>query len=186
MGCCTLLAIQQVVAVSPQDRDDLDYSASYAQPEDTKVGCGYRDLVDSEPDASLIKAQQEAELNHQDWIFTDPRRVAAEAIARFANIDAKSVTSLITKKQSASQIIYEFTAPNTTDPYMLVVSRPYLLSFYAPRSKARRLDRHRRLPLLLRFARRAQLRHPHPVTRRSALRVMALAMTNSCPRSDYL
>src|SRR5690242_6975804 len=33
LGCCSLLAIQQIVSVSPQDRDDLDYGASLDQPE---------------------------------------------------------------------------------------------------------------------------------------------------------
>jgi hypothetical protein len=31
MGCCSLFAIQEVKSVDPQDRDDLDYGASYDQ-----------------------------------------------------------------------------------------------------------------------------------------------------------
>jgi len=32
MGCCSLLAIQQVLSVDPQSREDLDYRASADQP----------------------------------------------------------------------------------------------------------------------------------------------------------
>src|SRR5262249_5575432 len=38
MGCCSLLAIQQVISVDHQDRDDLDYGAFPDQPDITKVG----------------------------------------------------------------------------------------------------------------------------------------------------
>src|SRR5262245_27953409 len=44
MGCCSLLAIQQVISVDSQDRDDLDYRASPDQPDMTKTGCGFRFL----------------------------------------------------------------------------------------------------------------------------------------------
>ena len=46
MGCCSLLAIQEVLSVDPQNRDDLDYGASSDQPE---IGgkCGDRDMIGS-------------------------------------------------------------------------------------------------------------------------------------------
>jgi hypothetical protein len=45
MGCCSLLAIQEIKSVSSQDRDDLDYGAFADQPDIDKTGCGYRDLT---------------------------------------------------------------------------------------------------------------------------------------------
>lgn len=37
MGCCSLLAIQEVKSVNPVDRDDLDYGASVDQPDVGKL-----------------------------------------------------------------------------------------------------------------------------------------------------
>lgn len=82
MGCCTLLAIQEIKSVAPQDRDDLDYGASADQPDIDKTGCGYRELTPIQPASDLIHAQQESDLGHRDWAFDDPLRVASSAIAR--------------------------------------------------------------------------------------------------------
>jgi hypothetical protein len=131
MGCCSLLAIQEIKSVSPQDRDDLDYGASADQPDIGKTGCGYRFLTPLQADADLIKSQEEADLNHRDWVFDDPQQVASDAIARVANIDAKSSTRLNQKKQTQGRIVYEWSPTGNTENYMVVVSRPYWLSFYA-------------------------------------------------------
>jgi hypothetical protein len=45
MGCCSLLAIEKVLAVDPQDRQDLDYGAWPDQPDADKLDCGYQDLM---------------------------------------------------------------------------------------------------------------------------------------------
>lgn len=75
MGCCSLLAIQEIKSVDGQDRDDLDYGASADQPDIDKTGCGYRFLTPIQPTSDLIKAQQDADLGGDDWVFDDPRRV---------------------------------------------------------------------------------------------------------------
>src|SRR5215510_3693408 len=80
MGCCSLLAIQEVKSVDPQDRDDLDYGASADQPDIDKTGCGYSDLLPIEPYEDWIKAQQNAEAGQSEWVFNDPQRVASEAL----------------------------------------------------------------------------------------------------------
>jgi hypothetical protein len=64
-------------------------------------------------------------------VFDDPQQVASDAIARFANIDAKSITRLNQKKQTQGRIVYEWNPTGNTETYMVVVSRPYWLSFYA-------------------------------------------------------
>jgi hypothetical protein len=53
MGCCTLLAIQEIKSVDPQDRDDLDYGASPDQPDADKSECGYRELTPLDPTIEL-------------------------------------------------------------------------------------------------------------------------------------
>lgn len=49
LGCCSLFVIQQVIAVDPQVRNDLDYGASPDQPDLKKVGCGYKILREIDP-----------------------------------------------------------------------------------------------------------------------------------------
>jgi len=131
MGCCSLLAIQAIKSVSPQDRDDLDYGASADQPDIGKTGCGYRSLTPLQPDGDLIKAQEGAELNHLDWVFADPQQVASDAIARFVNIEAKAIMGLNQKRKAQGRIVYEWSPTGKAETYMVVVSRPYWLSFYA-------------------------------------------------------
>jgi hypothetical protein len=57
MGCCSLLVIEQVVAVDPHDRDDLDYESFVDVPDVDKLKCGYQDLMDLRPYRDMINAQ---------------------------------------------------------------------------------------------------------------------------------
>lgn len=135
MGCCSLLAIQQVVSVDPQDRDDLDYGASADQPNIDKEGCGYKFLTDIRPYNDLIEAQRRAELGGRETAFNDPQKVASEALARLLNIDEKSITGIREARKSQGRIIYQWHPKSKRASYMVVVSRPYWLSFYAKDAK---------------------------------------------------
>jgi hypothetical protein len=135
MGCCSLLAIQEIKAISPQDRDDLDYGASSDQPDITKAGCGFRDLTPIDPTSDLIKAQHSADLGNNDWVFDEPRQVASAAIARFANIDDTSIAGLKETRKAQGRVVYEWRTSKKAKTYMVVVSRPYWLSFYARDTK---------------------------------------------------
>ena len=42
MGCCSLLAIQQVISVSLHDREDLAYRSSPDQPGIENFGGGFK------------------------------------------------------------------------------------------------------------------------------------------------
>jgi hypothetical protein len=129
MGCCTLLAIQEVKSVGAQDRQDLDYGASADQPETDKVGCGYRDLMPIQPATELLTAQRQADAGSSDWAFSDPQRVASAVLAGLANVPEKSVT-LKQSRVAQGHIVYSWKASRKAD-YMVVVSRPYWLSFYS-------------------------------------------------------
>jgi hypothetical protein len=128
LGCCTLLAIEQVIAVDPQDRDDLDYRASPGQPDDLKVGCSYKGLA---PLLAPIEAQHEAESGERVWSFTNPERVATDALARFTNVEEKSIAGLTQIPQAQGRTVYQWHPEDSKKRYMVVVSRPYWLSFYA-------------------------------------------------------
>jgi hypothetical protein len=129
MGCCSLLTIEEVKFVSPQDRDDVDYGASPDSPNPDKTGCGYRFLTPLEPYNDLIKTQHEAETGQQ-WMMNDPRRVAMDALARFAGVDAISIAGLKETRKAQGRVVYRW-KKNKEETYMVVVSRPYWLSFYA-------------------------------------------------------
>jgi hypothetical protein len=129
MGCCSLLAIQQIKSVSPQDRDDLDYAAAPDQPDIDKTGCGYRDLTPIQPDSDLIHAQQEADLGQRDWVFDNPQRVATDALAQFAKIEEFSLAGLKQTRKAQGRIVYQWRPVGKADTYMVVVSRPFWLSF---------------------------------------------------------
>jgi hypothetical protein len=135
MGCCSLLAIQRVIAVDPQDRDDLDYGASAEQPEISKAGCGFKFLTRDENFDGLIEAQKQAELSQRDWAFTDPHRVAVDGLARLINVDEKSITGLKETRKAQGRVVYQWNHDSTKASYMVVVSRPYLLAFYAKDKK---------------------------------------------------
>lgn len=135
MGCCSLLAIQQIVSVDPQDRDDLDYGASADQPDIEKTGCGYKFLTPIRPYEDLIKAQQEAEQRGSDWAFADAQRVAAVALARLLKLDEKTITDLKETRRAQGRIVYQWQPTAKKTSYMIVVSRPYWLSFYAKDSQ---------------------------------------------------
>jgi hypothetical protein len=137
MGCCTLLAIQEIKSVDPQDRDDLDYGASPDQPDTDKSGCGYRELTPLEPTVELIEAQQRAESGRENWAFEHPERVAADALGRLAAVK-EPITGVKQRRKAQGRIVYEWRSSKTRAKYMVVVTRPYWLSFYArdPKSVA--------------------------------------------------
>lgn len=130
MGCCSLLAIQQVVSVDPQDREDLDYGASVDQPDSNEAGCGYEILADGGSGDEIIQLQRKADEGLYDWSFDDPRRVAAGELARITKLDEKSLTGMKETRKAPGRIVYQWRRRARSN-YMIVVSRPYLLSFYA-------------------------------------------------------
>jgi hypothetical protein len=130
-GCCSLLAIQQINSVEAHDSTDLDYGASTDQPNIEKAGCGYTILHEIANRALSIKAQQRADLGEQDWAFTDPARVATEGLAQLLKLRNPSAIKLTQTGQTRGRIIYWWRPQGQKARYMVVVSRPYLLSFYS-------------------------------------------------------
>src|SRR5262249_19509168 len=105
-------------------------------PKITKAGCGYRDLLPLEQAYDdLIKAQQNAETGQREWAFSDPQRVASGALARLLNIDEQSITGLAEARKVQGRFVYQWRPKAKPVSYMVVVSRPYWLSFYAKDTK---------------------------------------------------
>ena len=131
MGCCSLFAIQQIVSVAPRESKELDYGAEPDQPELTKECPSYGFVTDF-PNGNLsIKAQERADLGQEEWAFTNPKRVASEGLAKLIKLSDASKIELKQTRQRQGRIIYWWRPKGKTTRYMVVVSRPYMLSFYA-------------------------------------------------------
>jgi hypothetical protein len=132
MGCCSLLAIEEIRSVDAQDRPGLDYGASPDQPDLTKLGCGTeRDLVSLDPYRDIMNAQEQAELGDRSWAFEDPQRVAAQSLAGILKMPQDSLTGLRKTRTADGRVLYEWKPDGKRARYMIVVSRPYWLSFYS-------------------------------------------------------
>jgi hypothetical protein len=131
MGCCTLLAIQEVKNPDTQNRTDLDYGESNEQPDIDKSGCGYRMLLPMEQSSTLMQAQQQAENGEREWAFSDSRRVAIDALSKLGNVSDASLVTMKKTHDSQNHQVYEWKSRRNRKSYMIVISRPYWLSFYA-------------------------------------------------------
>lgn len=131
MGCCSLFAIQQVVSVEPQDNVELDYVAAVDQPDIERAGCGYKFLNRDGTFDDVLDAQRQAEEGARAWAFGDPRRVAVEALARFAKLDEKTLERLTETRRAQGRVVFRLAQGAKEPGYMVVVNRPYVLSFYA-------------------------------------------------------
>jgi hypothetical protein len=129
MGCCSMLAIQEVKDPDTHWRADLDYGESNEKL-DFSPGCTLRMLLPEEQDAASMQAQHDAESGTRDWAFADPARVAADALSHTAHISHDASAGIKLTHDSPARKTYEWRA-GTSKSYMVVVSRPYWLSFYA-------------------------------------------------------
>lgn len=135
LGCCSLLAIQRVVSVDPQDRDDLDYGSSMDYPDVQREGCGYDSLPDYTPPderlANLLAEQRQADEGERAWAFEDPRRVASDGLVKLSKLDEGALTNLRETGRKGGRVVFRLIRGEGEKSYMVVVNRPYLLSFYA-------------------------------------------------------
>lgn len=132
MGCCSLLAIQEIVDVDKHQREDLDYASSVDSPESIKRKCSsYRDLIPVDNSSQTLEAQKQADNGNREWSFNDPRRVASNALASFLDVKEDAITGLKEIRKTQSRVVYYFISVDKLKSYMLVINRPYILSFYA-------------------------------------------------------
>jgi len=132
MGCCSLLAIQQVTQVDDADNPNLDHDpwATFPYTEGDKVGCGYTNLLPLNPMQEMQAAQKPAETTQQ-WAFDQPDRVASDALAQRAKLADIPTLSLDRKHTTPARRVYTWHPAQTHSTYTVILSRPYWLSFYA-------------------------------------------------------
>jgi len=127
-----ILAIERVVSVDPHRSKAFDYTGQLSndEPEDDHAGCGYTEMTETYSGGGLLKAQEKAERGEDGWTFTNPRRVASNGLAKLLTIDENSI-KLKLKRRAPGRFVYEWRPKKDGDYYVAVVTRPYVLSFYA-------------------------------------------------------
>ena len=131
MGCCSLLAIQEVKDPDTDWRPDLDYGESGQQLDFSPPGCDLRALLPEEQNPALFEAQHDAESGRREWAFTEPARVAADALTRATHVGPEVVAAMKLTHDSPGRKTFEWITSGSAKRYMVAVSRPYWLSFYA-------------------------------------------------------
>jgi hypothetical protein len=133
MGCCSLLAIQEVKDADTQRRGDLDYGESNEKLDLPNPACTLRMLLPDEQNTALMQAQHDADTGTREWALTDPARVAADALSRLIKKKSLMTADVKLGRDSTARKTYQWSSKNKT--YTVVVSRPYWLSYYARDSK---------------------------------------------------
>ena len=80
--------------------------------------------------ARTLQAQHDAESGSRDWAFTDPARVASDALSRVTHSHDQLAGIKLTH-DTPTRKTYQWNSAENAKSYMVVVSRPYWLSFYA-------------------------------------------------------
>jgi hypothetical protein len=133
LGCCSLFVIERVESFEAHTRTDLDYTAEAGWYE--KEGCKFRTLRDQShvsvayPDdttGQAIAQQKRADNGDAAWAFRDQQRVAVESLKPLYPGQVPVLRSV--RKTSARRV---FRWKNGKNQVVVVVTRPYWLSFYA-------------------------------------------------------
>ena len=129
--CCSLFVLQQVLSVDAIYSRTLDNNSISDEPDIDKPGCGYSFLTeDVQPWDTFIKAQSMAESAENEWRFANPKRVATDGLAQLLQINKASI-ALRKTSQTPGRFVYEWRPKGKAESYMVVVSRPAWLRFYA-------------------------------------------------------
>jgi hypothetical protein len=133
MGCCSLLAIQRVEAFEPHTGPEVDYSADAGWYE--SGGCDEGSLrylrhvsvsFGGEETQQAIAEQRMADSGERAWAFEDPLSVAVESL----KLPPEQKAPFLQKVRS-TQSRQVFRWKRGKKVTIIVVTRPYWLSFFA-------------------------------------------------------
>jgi len=127
-GLFSLFIIEQVVTVDTQSLRDIDYRAFPDQPAIDGAGCFSKHL-DGVSYTEGIEQQRQAEGGTFSWRFSDAVRVATESLA--SAVAGRPGLRLKEVRKRQGRAVYEGSLPGKRNKYMVVVSRPYWLTFFA-------------------------------------------------------
>lgn len=125
-GLFTLFAIEQVIDFDRQIRKGLDYG-KYKSLDLFEDYRDYRSLESAEP---VLDLQKSVESDGPAWRFDDPRRTAFDALARILKADPTRFTDVRVLQDEPGRKAYFVKAGNDKE-YVIIVNRPYYLSFFA-------------------------------------------------------
>ncbi len=133
LGCCSLFVIQRVESFEPHTRSDLDYTseAGWYESEGCKdASVQYKRHVslqysDGEVEQAIAE-QQKADNDEAAWAFSDPQRVALGSLKPYY---PDQVPVLRRVKKTPTRYVFRWNKGK--DRVVVVVTRPYWLSFYA-------------------------------------------------------
>jgi hypothetical protein len=131
----SLLAIQEIVEIEPQSRSDVDYNPYPDQPDIEGVGCSYRDLLTDDIDfltLSMLESQ-----NRSDYLKNSkyPSVVARNALNQVLSDLAVGNSELNETSSAQGRRLYQWKSDKTDFEYLIVVSKPYWLTFYTSDSE---------------------------------------------------
>ena len=133
LGCCSLFVIQRVESFEPHTRNDLDYTAEGGWYEEYGCKAGsvsiQRHAAISYPDETTEQAiadQRKADAGENAWMLSDPQRVALESLRALYPDQAPVLRNA---QNAAARQVYRW--KNGKNRIVVVVARPYWLSFYA-------------------------------------------------------
>jgi hypothetical protein len=127
LGCCSLFVIQQVLSVDKPSNPTLDSDNPPWAPNASTIT--YLDMLDDGP--TPLQLQRQAESGERAFAFTDPQRVAIDALLAGTKTTGPDAFNLHTFSSSPARITYEGSMRGSNLHYRVVVSRPAWLSFYA-------------------------------------------------------
>ena len=124
----------------PEWRPDLDYGESNEKL-DFPPGCNLRPLLPAEQDDAWMQAQREADSESRDWVFTDPARVASDALSHATHISNDRLAQIKLTHDTSARKTYEWTAAGDIEILYGHRQPPLLAFLLRPRFEARRLGR---------------------------------------------
>jgi hypothetical protein len=83
------------------------------------------------PGSELLDAQKQAERDPSTRAFDDPERVASDFLIAQLKLQDSGSLALKQIRKVQSRVVFEWQQASKSEKYMVVVSRPYLLSYYA-------------------------------------------------------
>ncbi len=128
-GMSSLFVIQQVMKVELEGRGQFDTVSSIGfDDEDCDA---YSHMWDPNEKQDL-ENQKLANKGNAGWMIDDPQKVATEGLLSLLNSKKKQVPKLKEIKSGKGTITYRWNPGGSEDGrYLVIVSRPYWLSFYA-------------------------------------------------------
>jgi hypothetical protein len=132
LGCCSLFVIKQLEQFAPHTRSDVDYTLEAGWYENE--GCknkslqylNHVSLPHLDGTKEVMAEQRLADDGTRIWAFSEPEKVAAESLKPFYKNQTPVLR--IVKKTAVRQV---FRWKNGQKSIVVVVIRPYWLSFYA-------------------------------------------------------